>query len=520
MYDLLFRDAKVFDGTGAPWFRADVAIKNGYIKKVGFIEKEAQAFLTIDAQGKCLAPGFIDAHSHSDIPALTTPTLDSKVYQGVTLEVIGQCGSSAAPRNMGIRPPETEKAPEESKLPHWTDLASYISCIEERGISINIAPLTGHGTIRRQVLGAERRAPDEKELSIMKGLLEDAMNQGSFGLSTGLIYVPGTFAKTDEIIALAKIAAKHGGIYVTHIRNEGNGLIEAVDEAIRIGFEACIPVLISHFKAMGKTNWGKVNKVIEMIENARLKGLDIMADQYPYIASSTGLGSYIPAYIMEEGIDAAVKKMADPKERRKLIEANPNISWSNIMVVSLRQPEDQKYLGKTIQEIGELQGISPEEACMGLLQRNGRVSIVHFGMCEEDVQTVMKTPWVMVGSDAGSRKVEAAKGLAHPRAYGTFARVLGRYARDLKVLRMEEAIRKMTSLPAMRYGIKDRGILKEGMRADMVLFDPDTIADKATFTHPHQYAVGIDWVIVNGKAVIKEGKHTGERPGMVLRRNM
>lgn len=520
MYDILFRDAKIFDGTGAPWFRADVAVKDGYIEKVGLIEKKVQAVLEINSQGKCLVPGFIDAHSHSDIPALSTPTSDSKVRQGVTLEVIGQCGSSAAPRNMGIRPPQTEEPQEEQDLPKWTDLTSYINCIEERGVSVNIAPLTGHGTIRRQVLGTERRAPDKKELFTMKGLLDDAMTQGSFGMSSGLIYVPGTFANTKEIIALAKVAAKHGGIYVTHTRDEGDGLIGAVEEAIKIGFQAEIPVLISHFKAMGKTNWGKVNKAIEMMENARLKGLDIMADQYPYIASSTGLGSYIPASLMEEGMDAVVKKMADPKERRKIIEANPNISWPDMVISALKHPDDQKYVGKSVQEVGNDQAISAEEACMGLLARNGRVSIVHFAMCEEDVQTVMKTPWVMVGSDAGARSVETAKGQPHPRAYGTFARVLGKYVREQKVLRLEEAIRKMTSLPAMRYGIQDRGILKESMRADLVLFDPDTIADKATFTQPHQYAIGIDWVVVNGIPVVKEGEHTGERPGMVLRRNM
>lgn len=517
MLDLVFKNARVFDGTGSPWFRADVGIKDGYIVRVGNVTEGAKT--VVDAAEKCLSPGFIDAHSHSDYILLTNPTADSKIMQGVTLEVIGQCGSSAAPRGLGFRPDE-DTSSEGIENPTWTDMASYINLLEEQGISINVAPLVGHGTIRKQVMGSDRRAPTSEELSLMKKLVADAMEQGAVGISTGLIYVPGVYSNTDEVVELATVAARHGGVYFTHMRDERDRLKEALEEAIEIGFRAHIPVQISHFKVMGKRNWGKIDEAISMVEEARDKGLDITADQYPYIASSTGLASSLPSWVWAGSRQEGLKKIKDPSERKRILdEIRGQEAWENLVISSLTHESDQVFIGKNIVEIANSLGVTPEEACLGLLERNnGIVQIVNFAMCEEDVKTVMKQPWVMVGSDASSLNRETAKGKPHPRAYGTFARILGKYVREEKHLRLEEAIRKMTSLPAMRLGIQDRGILRENMRADLVLFDETKVSDTSTFLDPHQYAQGISWVVVNGVTVVENGVHTGARPGMVLKR--
>lgn len=516
MYDVVFKNPRVLDGTGAPWFVADVAVKDGFIVKVGKVEGEAAK--VIDATGKYLSPGFTDAHSHSDLPLVANPTADSKVMQGVTLEVIGQCGSSAAPRNMGFRKQEEQADDEvDGPLPPWTDMASYMDVLESQGVSLNVAPLVGHGTVRRQIMGTERRAPTDKELDIMRKMVADALEQGAFGLSSGLIYVPGTYATTEEVIELAKVAAKYGGTYFTHMRDEGPRLLEALDEAIRIGREAGMPVEISHFKVMGEPNWGKVKDAIALVEKAREEGLDITADQYPYVASSTGLASTVPSSVWAKGL--GLDQFKDPPERKKALEILATRgSWDKLVIAFLPHPDDQRFVGKSVEEAGKMQGISSEEACLGLLERNrGVVSIVNFGISEDDVRTVMRVPWVMPGSDGRAYNAATAKGQPHPRSYGTFVRILGRYVREIRLLRLEEAVRKMTSLPAMRLGLQDRGILREEMRADLVLFDADTVIDNATFTAPHQYPSGILWVLVNGKAVVEEGRHNGERPGMVLR---
>jgi len=517
MYDLVFKNARILDGTGAPWFLADVAVKDGFIAKVGKVSGDAAR--VVESTGKYLAPGFIDAHSHSDQALVANPTADSKVMQGVTLEVIGQCGSSGAPRGTKLYK-GAEEALDEVDSPTWTDMASYVDLLERNGVSLNVAPLVGHGTIRRQVMGSERRAPDEREMALMKDLVAQAMEQGAFGMSTGLIYVPGTYATTGEVIELARVVSKYGGLYFTHIRNEGDRLLEALEEAIRIGFEADLPVQISHFKAMGQKNWGKVKEAAGLVEEARKRGVDITADQYPYIASSTGLGSSLPSAVWAGGREKALARFTDPEGRKEVLEAlKKRENWGNLVIASLSDPDDQRFIGKSIKEVGEIQGISPEEACLGLLARNrGVVQIVNFAMSEEDVRTVMSYPWVMAGSDARALNVKTAKGQPHPRSYGTFARILGKYVREIGLLRLEEAVRKMTSLPAMRLGLQDRGILREGMRADLVLFDAETIIDKATFEKPHQYAEGVLWVLVNGVPVVEEKCHTGKRPGMVLRR--
>lgn len=517
MYDVVFKSARVLDGTGAPWFVADVAVQNGAIVKIGAVEGESR--VVVNASGKYLTPGFIDAHSHSDLPLAVNPTADSKVLQGVTMEVIGQCGSSGAPRNCGLRqlsPEAEDEATEDS--PEWTDMASYMKVLDDQGVSLNVAPLVGHGTVRRQVMGVDNRTPDAKEMSLMKKLVDDAMEQGAFGMSSGLIYVPGRYSGTDEVIELAKVVSKHRGSYFTHMRNEGANLLEALKEAIDIGFAADIPVQISHFKVMGEANWGMVKDAVAMVEKAREDGLDITADQYPYIASSTGLGSPVPVSAWRGGKGSEL--LEDPAERRKILDSlKARANWDKIVVASLDNADDQEFIGKSIEEVARLQGTSAEEAAFGLLQRNGGVvSIVNFAMSEDDVRMVMRQPWVMAGSDGRAYNIDTAKGQPHPRSYGTFPRILGRYVREHKVLRLEEAVRKMTSLPAWRLGLQDRGILREGMRADAVLFDAATVIDNATFAAPHQYPTGIQWVLVNGVPVVRDGKHTGARPGVVLRR--
>ena len=515
MYDVVFRNARILDGTGAPWYRGDVAVKDGRVVKVGVAETTGRE--ETDCSGIYLCPGFIDMHSHSDEALVTTPTADSKVTQGVTLEVIGQCGASAAPR--GMRPEDESDEGDEALKYTWTGMESYLNLIEKNGISVNVIALVGHGTIRRQAMGTVMRAPTSDEMNLMKRLVAEAMDQGAWGMSTGLIYVPGVYAGTDELIDLARVVSSRRGIYFTHLRNEGAKLIEAIEEALRIGKEADLPVQISHFKSAGKANWGKVAPAIEVIEEARRSGIDVTADQYPYVASSTGLGAFLPPWVWEGGKEAALSRMRDPIERQRIINslAGQDV-WSNLVIANVSCVLDAGFVGKSIADTGKALGVSPEEACVGLLERNsGTVQVVNFSMSEDDVRTVMKQPWVMVGSDAQALKRETARGQPHPRSYGTFARIIGKYVREEKTLRLEEAIRKMTSLPAMRLGLQDRGLIREGMWADLVLFNAEEVADEATYINPHRYARGILRVLVNGIDVVRDGKHTGSRPGHVLR---
>lgn len=527
-FDVLIVGGRVFDGTGNPWFYADIGISRDKIVFIGKVEK-ADAKITINASGLAVSPGFIDMHSHSDLELLVDGRAISKVHQGVTLEVVGNCGSSAAPLNDFLKA-HMEKfvLPEfdwQIKL-DWSTMREYFDKLEKNGISVNVVSYVGHSTIRAYVMDFERREPSKTELEEMKKLVAEAMMDGAVGLSTGLIYPPSCYAKTDEIIELAKVVAKYGGIYASHIRGEGATLLEAVKEAIRIGEEAKIPVQISHFKASGKLNWGKVKDAAKIIEEARDRGVDVTADQYPYIASSTSLSALLPDWAHEGGAEKLLERLRDPENLAKIkahlegyLKREPDY-WDRIMISYLEK--NRQFLGKTINEISKDLGLNPVDTVIKLLlDEECRVSHISFGMCEEDVEFVMKIPWVMVGSDGSAVAPDGVlgKGKPHPRYYGTFPRVLGLYSRERKVISLEQAIRKMTYLPAWRLGFRDRGIIREGAYADIVVFDPKIVLDKATFTDPHQIPIGIIHVIVNGKPVIYEGKHTGEKPGRVLRKH-
>ncbi|MEM4482395.1 MAG: D-aminoacylase [Candidatus Methanomethylicia archaeon] len=528
-FDLLIVGGKIFDGTGNPWFYGDIGVLNDKISFIGSA-KGMDAKIIIDARGLAVSPGFIDMHSHSDLELLVDGRAISKIHQGVTLEVVGNCGSSAAPLNDLMKVymekfvlPEFEG---QIKL-DWSTMGEYFNKLEKGGISVNVASHVGHSTVRSYVMGFVNREPTRNELDEMKRLVAEAMMDGAVGLSTGLIYPPSCYAKTEEIIELAKVVAQYGGIYASHIRGEGATLLEAVKEAIRIGEEAGIPVEISHFKASGKLNWGKIRDAAKLIEEARNRGVDVTADQYPYIASSTSLSALLPDWAHEGGAEKLLERLKNPEDLIKIKAHLEGYSkrepdyWDRIMISYLEK--NKQFLGKTISEISRILGLNPVDTVIKLLlDEESRVSHISFGMCEEDVEFAMKLPWVMVGSDGSAVAPEGVlgKGKPHPRYYGTFPRVLGVYSRERKIISLEQAIRKMTYLPAWRLGFRDRGIIREGAYADIVVFNPETVKDNAIFTDPHQLPTGIIHVIVNGVPVVFNGKHTGAKPGRVLRKHI
>jgi len=532
MYDIILNNAKIVDGTGSPWYYGSIAIRNGKIveikRKGGFKSGEH----VINAEGLMVAPGFIDMHSHSDAYLLINPKAESKIRQGVTLEVIGNCGSSMAP----ILPEKLSEFKRRlGELAQyitwdWSTYREYKEKLIKNGIALNVAPLIGHGTLRVNVMGYENREPTMEELEEMKKLLEQCMKDGAFGLSTGLIYTPGSYAKTEEMIELAKVAAKYGGIYSSHIRSEADKLMEAIMEAIRIGREAKIRVEISHLKSAGVRNWGKIVEALKRIEEARWEGVDVTADFYPYTAGSTSLTACIPPWAHVGGIEEMIKRLKDPEQRAKIrrdievsTEGWENLAnlagWDKIVVASCEK--NKQYEGLSISEIAKMNGKDPYDQAFDLIiEEEGRVQIVLHMMREEDMLEALKSPYTMVGTDGSSIAPyePLGRGKPHPRNYGTFPRIIGRYARDKRVITIEEAIRKMTSLPANKLGLKDRGIIRRGFWADLVIFNPKTIIDAATFENPHQYPKGIEYVIVNGRIVINKGEHTGELPGRVLER--
>ncbi|MFZ5917705.1 MAG: N-acyl-D-amino-acid deacylase family protein [Chloroflexota bacterium] len=516
--DVIIRNANVLDGTGSPAFPADIGLAGERIAAIGDLAA-ASAPIEIDAAGLTAAPGFIDIHSHSDFTLPINPRAESKIRQGVTTEVIGMCGSSPAPLTEETRQTSMAAHPD---LPwEWTSFGEFLDFLRRQGTSVNLVPMVGHGAIRGAGMGLAERAPTPAELAAMKRLVAQAMDEGAWGLSTGLIYAPSVYATTDEIVALSRVAAERGGFYFSHIRGEEATLLEAVAEAIEIGERARLPVQIAHFKAARPENWGLLPQALALVDDARARGLDVAADRYPYIASSTSLGAYLPDWAHDGGRNVLLERLQSPDARRRILDDLVELAQHWERIVISHAPLCPELEGMSVAEVAGGRGNDPNETALDvLLEGEGRVSVVHFGMSEENLKTVLRHPAVMIGSDGSARIPEGplGEGKAHPRSYGTFVRVLGKYARQEGVLTMAEAVHKMTGLPAARLGLSDRGRLVEGLKADVVLFDPETVIDRATFTEPYQYPAGIVYVLVNGQTVITPQGHTGALPGQILKR--
>jgi N-acyl-D-amino-acid deacylase len=499
-FDLIIRNGKIIDGSGNSWYYGDVGIKDGKIAAIGKLQSSGGKRVIL-ADGLVVAPGFIDVHTHVEAESLQTPTAPNFIFDGVTSVVTGNCGGS------------------------FLDMATYFHRLDSVKTAINVASLIGHNTVRRAVMGDLQRDPTPEEQIKMEGLVEKAMREGAVGFSTGLIYVPGTYSKTPEVMGLAKASSKCNGVYASHIRDEGDHVTDAVNEAIAIGREAKMPVEISHFKVTYKPNWGRSVETLGLVENARQQGIDVTIDQYPYIASSTTLDTTVPTWVFGGGRDSLKQRINNPVLRQKIKDEmvarlkEKQLNSYSYAVVS-RYPPDSTLNGKNISEINTLKGrkSKPAEEAETILEMVGaanRTQMVFFSMNENDLTRIMQYPFNMFASDAGIAKF--GSGVPHPRAYGTNARVLGHYVHELKVIRLEEAIRRMTSLPAQKFNLHSRGLLREGMAADIVVFDEKTVSDVATFTNPHAYSKGFQYVIVNGEAVIDQGKLTGTRSGIVLK---
>ncbi len=520
-FDVLIKNGAVYDGTGGKARQADVAIRGDQIVAIGNL-KNAKAKIVVDASGMVVAPGFINMLSHSYNSILADGRSLGELRQGVTTQIFGE-GSS-----MG---PVSEEMKKRRNVTAWTTLAEYLSYAEKKGISQNVASYIGATTIREYVIGLEDKKATPEQLKQMRELVRQEMEAGALGIGSSLIYAPAFYATTEELIEMCKVAAQYKGKYISHMRSEGNQLIEGVEELIRIAREAKIPAEIYHLKASGEANWPKMDKVIKMVEKARREGLKVSADMYTYTAGSTGLNSTLPPWTLDGGFEALFKRLQDPETRKKIAAEvlAQSDSWENmyqlagsperILLVGFRNPALRQYIGKTIGEVAKLRGKDPIETIMDLIvEDRSRVDTVYFMMSEENVKKQLKLPWVSFGSDAASMAAEGVflNSSTHPRAYGNFARLLGKYVRDEKVIPMEEAIRRLAALPAANLGLDRRGLLKSGYYADVVVFDPKTIADRATFEQPHQYAVGMQHVFVNGQQVLKDGEHTGTKSGRAL----
>ncbi len=523
---ILIKKGNIIDGTGNPWFRADIEITEGMITKISTnLKTELDNTIVVDAEGLVVSPGFIDIHSHADISLLYNQKLECLAQQGITTVVVGNCGLSHAPLN----PEKYEyfrKAYEiNGKLP-WHTFKEYLDVLENLGSSLNIIPLVGFGIIRRSVLEDAIRSPSKQELKQMKSYVEEAMQAGAYGISTGLIYPPQSTADTQEIIECAKIAAKYGGLYVSHMRNEGEYVLEAIKELIEIVEKSgCRSGQISHIKVAGALNWGKSVEMLQLIEEANDRGLIIRADQYPYKRGMNSLKDSLPDWAKVGGNEEIIKKLKESKSREKIKEDmeerfnKSKMSWDKIFVASQRTDKWRHFEGLSISEITKIKQSSNEFDifCEILVDNNANVEqITEYGH-EDDLITLMKSRYTMIGTDGWS--VPMGSGKPHPRFYGTYPRILGKYVRKEKILTLEQAIRKMTSFPAQTLGLLNRGLIREGMCADLVIFDPDTIIDKATYTDPHQYPDGIHYVIINGEIVVKDKQHTTVKPGKILRRN-
>lgn len=519
----VFRGAKVYDGTGAPWFRADVSVKGDVITSLG-PEGEGQGQV-IDLDGLVLSPGFIDAHSHSDLPLMVDGRACSKIMQGVTTEVIGQCGSSGAPLNDETREMVFMWLQNTDIEPDWNTVSEYMDRLESQGIAVNVCALVGHRNLRQIAMGGEDRAPSDAEMEAMKRLLHEAMEDGCFGMSTGLIYPPGAFAKPPELEELAGELARYRGIYFTHMRDEGDGLLESIQESVDLGRAAGVPVHISHLKSVGRSNWGKAVDALSALDRARAEGVDLTCDQYPYTASATGLTALLPHWAHDGGRQALLARLHDEDASRQLVQylvENPKErKWEEVLISRVASQERAHLEGKNLVEVARALDLSPPEAVLEILRLEDlAVGMVAFGMSEDDVQLIMAHPLTMTGSDGSALAKDGplSGGKPHPRNFGTFPRVLGHYSRDQGVFPLEEALRRMTCLPASRMGLCDRGLIRAGLKADLIAFDATKVIDRGTFSDPSQYPDGIEYVMVNGQLAVAGGKQTDARAGRVIRR--
>jgi N-acyl-D-amino-acid deacylase len=528
-YDLIIRNGRVFDGSGTPGVVQSIAIRGDRIAAIGTLSG-ATARATLDASGLAVAPGFINMLSWADEPLLVDGRSQSDIRQGVTLEVFGE-GWSMGPLNEKMRNEQVAGQGDLKFDIDWTTLGEYLTGLERKGISPNVASFVGATTVRIHEIGYEDRAPTADELARMKDLVRQAMREGALGVGSSLIYAPAFYAKTPELVELARAAGEFGGMYISHMRSEGAQLLEAIDELIEIAREAKVPAEIYHFKAAGKPNWDKTDAAIAKVEAARKQGLRITADIYTYPAGATGLNATMPPWVQEGGYDEWVKRLKDPaiRARVKREMTTPTTEWENffvgagpdgILLNGFKSEALKPLTGKRLSEVAQMRGTSPEDTAIDLVIEDGsRVEAVYFLMSEDNLRKKLRLPWVSFASDSGSIAPEGVflRSNPHPRAYGNFARWLGRYVRDEQLVPLEEGIRRMTSLPAENLGLKERGRLAEGFYADVVVFDPSTIQDHATFEKPHQYATGVKHVFVNGTQVLKDGEHTGATPGRVVR---
>ena len=520
-YDVVISNGRIVDGTGNPWFYGDLAIKGGKIAKIGKIDPKAGKRV-IDAKGMAVSPGFIDLHTHTDLPALADGNVESKIRQGVTLDVIGE-STTVAPLKGNVLEEYKEEAKRRAGVDvDWTTLEGYFKRLSKKGASMNIASSVSPQQIRKVVVGFDDRPATPAEIEKMKQLVAQAMEEGAVNLSTA--FTGGGYKYADEMIAMAKVVAKYGGYYGTHVGGEGEQINEELDKAIRIAEETGIPVHIYHIKVRGKNNFGKVKDVIKKIDAARARGLDITANQYPYTAMQHPWARLFPSWVQSMPRKEAVAKLKDRAFRDKIKSdhefpeyVNEHGGWEGIVGSVFTKPQNKQYEGKTILEISKLRNeADPAETCFDLIVEEGAfIPGVHHTMSEDDVKFVMQVPWVSIASDGSALNLKEP-GKPHPRSYGTNVRVLGKYVREEKVLTLEDAVRKMTSLPAQTLRLKDRGLLKEGYWADVVIFDPAVVSDPATYETPQQYAKGVPYVLVNGAVVIDRGNHTGARAGRVL----
>ncbi len=535
-FDIVIKNGRVIDGTGNPWFKADIGIIKDKIMKIGSIEPSEKTKV-IDAKGLIVSPGFIDIHSHADYTIPFDPMVVSTIHQGITTLVVGMCGASLAP----VNPEKKELFDKEFSMAAppgleydvtWTSFSEYLDEMEKIGCSSNVAYNLGFGMIRLAAMGYEDRKPTKDEMQKMKDYIRDAMEAGAFGISTGLIYTPQAYAETDEVLELTKEVAKYNGLYFSHIRNEGNLVIEAIQEVIDIVEQSgCRGGQIAHHKVAGKVNWGRSKETLKLIEETNQRGINITCDQYPYNRGATSLMTLLPPWSHEGGPEKLVERLKDPKEKEKIkkdLYAGTNfesfvknIGWECVYISSLETEKWSKYMGKSLTEITKAEGKEDEfkVLCEILIDEEAKGGMTVESMSEEDIQRIMKGRYTMIGCDGAAIPLTGplSYGKPHPRFYGTFPRVLGHFVREKRIMSLETAIRKITSFPAQTLGLADRGLIKENMWADIVVFDQEKVIDKATFTNPHQLSIGIEYVFVNGEIVIEKGEHQSNLPGKTLR---